>query len=191
MKQTSPIYRAMTPEDFNNIIALGNEVHGDGYLTPDNIRDWYQRGIANGINSNFVAYLGEKLIGFRITFAAKQWNIDQWCSPTLWQVPSEQVCYFKCNTVDELARGKGVGGTLLKMSIAAAKQQGALAGVSHLWKQSPGNSAVMYFSHCGGEHVKSHPDRWNEASKQGYNCIICGFDCHCEAAEMIIRFKDL
>ena len=74
------------------------------------------------------------------------------------------------------------------LNIEAAKQQGATAGIAHLWKQSPNNSAVAYFTHCGGKLVKSHPDKWNEASKHGYNCILCGHDCHCEAAEMIIRF---
>ena len=68
---------------------------------------------------------------------------------------TSQVCYFKCNTVDESYRGYGIGSTLLRLSIDAAKQQGAKAGISHLWKQSPGNSAVKYFTKCGGQLVQS------------------------------------
>lgn len=181
-------YQNITPDDFEQIMQLANHVHGDGYLTPDVMQRWYLQGLAHGINAGFVAYDQQQLIGFRITFAAGQWRVDQWSTPTLWRVPVEQVCYFKCNTVDEQYRGAGVGGKLLRLSIDAAKQQGATAGVSHLWKQSPGNSAVKYFSKCGGELVKSHPDKWHQDSLDGYNCILCGFDCHCEAAEMIIYF---
>ena len=155
--------------------------------------DWAERGIKNNINCSYVALLSdtnnkETLIGFRITFAAQNWQVDQWCSPTLWQVAKENCCYFKCNTVAENFRGLGVGKKLLQLSINAATQQGAQAGISHLWQQSPNNSAVAYFSHCGGELIKLHPNKWNEDSKQGYCCILCGHDCHCDAAEMIIRF---
>ena len=189
-------YEKLTPKHFKQVIKLANEVHGDGYLNDESIANWADRGISNNINCGYVAMLNdssnakfdEKLIGFRITFAADHWQADQWCSPNLWQVAEDKCCYFKCNTVDGNYRGLGVGKKLLQLSIEAAKQQGAQAGVAHLWKQSPNNSAVAYFTHCGGELVKSHPDKWNEESKQGYDCILCGHDCHCEAAEMIIRF---
>lgn len=192
MLQAKIIYTELTAEHFDQVIALGNQVHGEGYLTPQNIADWTANGISNNINSGFVALSkdnsSENLVGFRITFAAKHWQINQWCSPNLWQVQKDKCCYFKCNTVDENYRGLGVGKKLLQLSINAAQKQGSRAGVSHLWKQSPNNSAVAYFTRCGGELVKSHPDKWNEDSKQGYNCILCGHDCHCEAAEMIIYF---
>ncbi len=181
-------YQKLSPKYFKQVIALGNKVHGDGYLNDESILAWTNRGISNNINCGYVALRGEALIGFRITFAAEHWQRDQWCSPALWQTDEDKCCYFKCNTVDEDFRGFGVGKQLLQLSITSAKQQGAKAGVAHLWKQSPNNSAVAYFTHCGGELVKSHPDKWNEESKQDYNCILCGHDCHCEAAEMIIYF---
>jgi len=190
------IYDKLTPKYFKQAIKLANEVHGDGYINNKSITAWTARGISNNNNCGYVALINSnsntkadsKLIGFRITFAAEHWQTDKWCSPHLWKVPEDKCCYFKCNTVDEKYRGLGIGKKLLQLSISAAKKQGAQAGISHLWKQSPNNSAVAYFTHCGGELVKSHPDKWNEDSKQGYNCIICGYDCHCEAAEMIIRF---
>jgi len=190
------IYDKLTPKYFKQAIKLANEVHGDGYITNKSITAWTARGISNNNNCGYVALINSnsntkadsKLVGFRITFAAEHWQTDKWCSPHLWKVPEDKCCYFKCNTVDEKYRGLGIGKKLLQLSISAAKKQGAQAGISHLWKQSPNNSAVAYFTHCGGELIKSHPDRWNEASKQGYNCILCGHNCHCEAAEMIIRF---
>ncbi|WP_371186730.1 N-acetyltransferase family protein [Thalassotalea maritima] len=182
-------YRAMDASDFAQIIALGNDVHGDGYLDNDNIQEWFAKGISQGINANFVAYDNDKLVGFRLSFAPGSFTIDQWYSPELWQCDISKVAYFKCNTVDDAYRGKGIGSTLLKLSTNALQQQGASAGVSHLWRQSPGNSAVMYFTKCGGVLIKDHPDKWNADSKAGYECTFCGFDCHCVAAEMIIYFN--
>jgi len=187
--KTNIHYQELNQNDFPAIIELGTLVHGEGYIDNTNISDWYQKGLKNGINAGFVAYDQDKLVGFRLTYAMQQWQIDQWCSPELWPIKPEKVCYFKCNTVDENYRGHGIGGKLLALSITAATKQGALAGVSHLWKQSPGNSAVRYFTKCGGQLIKSHPDRWNELSKQGYVCSVCLGDCHCEAAEMMIVFN--
>lgn len=185
-------YKALSPEYFEQVIKLANQVHGDGYLCEDSIKDWFALSIHDDINASYVATITEhnhdKLIAFRITFAAQHWQVDQWCSPTLWQVPKASCSYFKCNTVDEDYRGLGIGKKLLQLSSVAAQKQGALAGVAHLWKQSPNNSAIAYFSKCGGQLVKYHADKWHEESKQGYNCILCGYDCHCEAAEMIIYF---
>lgn len=188
LKKDTIKYLPLTSEYFSQVITLANSVHGDGYLDNDKVVEWTNKGIVNKINSSFVALLGDQVVGFRSTYSANQWHIDQWCSPELWQVDSQKCCYFKCNTVDEKYRGLGIGKQLLQLAIKAAQQQGAQAGISHLWKQSPNNSAVAYFSKCGGKLIKSHPDKWNEESKQGYNCILCGHNCHCEAAEMIIYF---
>lgn len=185
-------YKKLSPKYFKQVIQLANQVHGDGYLNEESIADWFSRGIHNDINCSYVALVqhnnNEQLIAFRITFAAQHWQVDQWCSPQRWHVPIEKCCYFKCNTVNENYRGLGIGKKLLQLSGTAAQKQGALAGVSHLWKESPNNSAIAYFSKCGGKLVKYHADKWHKESKQGYNCILCGYDCHCEAAEMIIYF---
>jgi ribosomal protein S18 acetylase RimI-like enzyme len=183
-------YQQLSVDDFDAVITLATQVHGEGYLDSTSMQAWFDKGIKDNINAGFVVYHQKKLVGFRITYAVNQWHIDQWCSPSLWPVAPEQVCYFKCNTVDENYRGYGIGGELLQRSIAEAKRQGATAGVSHLWKQSPGNSAVRYFTKCGGKLIKEHPERWNELSKAGYNCPACENECHCEAAEMMILFGD-
>ncbi len=182
-------YTPLTSEYFPQVITLANHVHGEGYLDNKKLIEWTNKGIINDVNCSFVALLNDQVVGFRSTYSANNWKIDQWCSPDLWQVERQKCCYFKCNTVDEKYRGAGIGKQLLQLAIKAAELQGAQAGISHLWKQSPKNSAVSYFSKCGGKLVKSHPGKWNEESKQGYNCILCGHDCHCEAAEMIIHFE--
>lgn len=186
--QLIPIqYQPLTPQHFAAVIALGNQVHGDGYLSDELIRLYYQQGQKAGHNAGVIALDNQGLAGFRLAFAPGQWQPDQWCSPELWGVPLTQVGYFKCNTVRPDLQGSGIGGALLQLSIQAFIAQGAVAGVAHLWVQSPGNAAVRYFSKHGGELVKIHPDKWLEDSLNGYECVRCGFDCHCDAAEMILR----
>jgi ribosomal protein S18 acetylase RimI-like enzyme len=186
--QLIPIqYQPLTPQHFAAVIALGNQVHGDGYLSDELIRLYYQQGQKAGHNAGVIALDNQGLAGFRLAFAPGQWQPDQWCSPQLWGVPVAQVGYFKCNTVRPDLQGSGIGGALLQLSIQAFIAQGAVAGVAHLWVQSPGNAAVRYFSKHGGELVKIHPDKWREDSLNGYECVRCGFDCHCDAAEMILR----
>ncbi|MCG9722047.1 GNAT family N-acetyltransferase [Shewanella sp. Isolate7] len=176
-------------DDFETVIALGNLVHGDGYLDEQMLSDMQDKAYKSGINANFVAYRGGELVGFRLTYAPGNWSLDRWCSPTLWPVAAEDCCYFKCNTVSEEARGLGIGKALLQSSIEACKAQGALAGVSHLWKQSPDNSAVGYFTNAGGKLIKEHPERWNNnPDHPDYVCVLCGSECHCVACEMILIF---
>ncbi|SFC41612.1 GNAT family N-acetyltransferase [Pseudoalteromonas denitrificans] len=181
--------KQLTPAHYDAVIALGNLVHGDNYLDLESIKLIHQKSIKNNINASFIATEGEQLLGFRLTYAPQNWQTDKWCSCDLWQVPVDKTCYFKCNTVTETARGKGIGGLLLKASIEAVKKQGGIAGASHIWLQSPGNSAFRYFTKAGGELIKIHPDRWLcDSLEHGYVCSLCGNECHCEAAEMLLKF---
>ncbi|MCE9678473.1 GNAT family N-acetyltransferase [Shewanella sp. AS1] len=174
---------------FEQVILLGNQVHGDGYLDEIMLNEIVIKGKKNGINANFVALDKDKLVGFRLTYAPGQWLSDKWCSPQLWPVAQQQLCYFKCNTVAKDYRGKGVGKALLQASIEATQRQGALGGISHLWKQSPGNAAVGYFSRAGGRLIKIHENRWNNNPEHpDYICIICGKTCRCTAWEMLLLF---
>ncbi|MBU2428881.1 MAG: GNAT family N-acetyltransferase, partial [Gammaproteobacteria bacterium] len=114
------LYRPMQADDFPAVLQLGNLVHGDGYLTPELLQQYFERGLAAKYNASFVAYTPtQQLVGFRLAFAAGQWQLDQWCSPHLWPVTPEKVAYFKCNTVAPQMQGAGIGGQLLQLSIQA------------------------------------------------------------------------
>lgn len=183
-------YQQLAPHHFAQIIRLGNHVHGDNYLDEESIASIYKKSFKKGINASWVALDGDKLIGFRLTFAAQNWQFDKWCTPDNWDISPEQVCYFKCNTVDDQYRGYGVGSHLLNLSIQEAKKQGALAGLAHIWLASPGNSAFRYFSRCGGKLVKKHPGKWRDlALFEGYVCPVCPDICECVAAEMLLTFE--
>lgn len=183
-------YKAYEPDDFNAVITLGNIVQGDNYLDNEKAEYHYFKGLKQDINAGLVAYDGDRLVGFRLTHAPGQWDIDEWCSPDLWGHLEESVCYFKCNTVDPSYQGYGIGSSLLKKSIQQSKLQGAKAGLAHIWLASPGNSAFKYFSKCGGKLVKEHPNRWQSLCiSDGYDCPVCDGLCTCTAAEMIIEFE--
>ncbi len=180
----------LTPDYFDAVIALANDVHGDNYIDQQSLKEIYNKGVKKGINASFIALDNNKLVGVRLSYAPGNWQIDAWCSPKLWHHKSESVAYFKCIAIDKSQQGKGIGPQLLAASIAALKEQGATAGIAHLWRQSPGNGAVKYFTKAGGILIKNHPDRWlKQCQEEGYLCTLCGRDCHCEAAEMILPFK--
>jgi len=189
MTKTNYPITPLSELDFEKVIKLGNEVHGDGYLNTNSLAEMHKKGIKDQLNSSFVMYDGDKLIGFRITYAPGNWPLDRWCTPELWPVEKDTVAYFKCNTIDPNYQGQGLGGQLLQLSIATLKKMGATAGLSHIWMQSPGNASFKYFTKAGGELIKTHPRRWHEdESLPDYVCVICGIDCYCDASEMILEF---
>ena len=179
----------MSEQDFEAIIKLGNDVHGDGYLDDLSLKQMLTKSIKNDLNSSYVLYDKDILVGFRITYAPSQWLTDKWCSPHLWPVKKDQIAYFKCNTIHPNYQGEGLGGELLKASINQLKQMGAKAGLSHIWMQSPGNASYKYFTKAGGRLIKTHAKRWNnDPTLPDYACIICGKDCYCDASEMLLEF---
>lgn len=175
---------------FSEVISLANQIHGDNYLDSAQLTQMWHQGIKQGINAGFVALdASQQIVGYRISFAAGQWQPDAWCSQQDWPVPADKMAYFKSVAVASTERGKGVATALLQHSVAALKQQGAQAGLAHIWRESPGNAAQRYFSNAGATLVKIHPDRWRHLSEtMGYQCPICGDLCRCSAAEMLLRF---
>lgn len=181
--------KQMTEQDFAAIISLGNHVHGDGYLDLAAIQQMLIKSQKDNLNSSYVMYDGDLLVGFRITYAPNNWQLDPWCTPNLWPVAQDHVAYFKCNTIHPDYQGQGLGGQLLNASITTLKQMGAIAGLSHIWMQSPGNASFKYFTKAGGKLIKTHARRWNDdPNLPEYICIICGEDCYCDASEMILEF---
>ena len=180
----------LTPEYFTPLLTLATQVHGDNYLDLASLKTIYDMGIDNDINAHFICLKDNTLIGYRLTYAANKWPLDKWCSPELWSSPKEKICYFKSSAVHTNHRQKGIAKQLLNHSIQACKAQGALAGLAHIWLQSPNNAAYKYFSRAGGKLIKKHPNRWLEDSlTSGYVCPLCKGDCYCGAAEMLLTFS--
>ncbi|WP_018983322.1 GNAT family N-acetyltransferase [Salinimonas chungwhensis] len=183
-------YALLAPEHFDGVVRLGNQVHGDNYLSHQSLHQMYEKSFHDAVNASWVAIANQQVVGFRLTYAHSQWEPDEWCTPAAWPVPADKVCYFKCNTVAPDRQGLGIGSEMLQRAIASAHTQGAQAGLAHIWLASPGNSAYKYFKKNGGELIQKHPDKWrHEALYDGYDCPVCEGLCQCEAAEMLLRFS--
>lgn len=182
-------YLTLTEPFYPQVVNLANKVHGENYISQEQLALMCQQGIKQGVNASFVAVTDSVVIGYRLSFAPGQWQIDDWCSTTLWPVAETEMAYFKSVGVDSDYRGNGVAKQLLQNSIAALQAQGASAGLAHIWRESPGNAAQAYFSKAGAKLLKIHPDRWlHLCESHGYFCPLCGERCHCSAAEMVLRF---
>ena len=182
--------RNLTACDYDAVVKLANDIHGENYLNSNSLEQMHQQAIKADIDANFVATsdLGQ-IIGYRLSFAAGQWQQDAWCSTDLWPVAITEMAYFKSVGVSPTMRGKGIASALLQHSVTALQQQGAKAGLAHIWRESPGNAAQRYFSYAGGAVLKVHPDRWRHLSETiGYCCPRCGALCRCSAAEMVLVF---
>lgn len=191
---------SLREDDFDKVIELGNTVHGKNYLDTAGLVGVLNRSLSQGLCCSYVMYDKSrkegKLIGFRLTYAPGLWTPDEWCSVDSWGVDPDKICYFKSNTIHEDYRGQGIGPVLLNTSIETVKKMGAVAGVTHIWLESPSNSAYKYFSKTGAELLWVWPGRWkDDLEKDGYRCVVCCADdqarpCSCTAAEMILHFGE-
>ncbi len=190
--------RFLKEEDFASIIELGNRIHGDNYLSREDLEKILVKSKKGNLNCSFTFSLNEgdgspeRIIGFRLTYAPGQWinSFEKPLSPESWDVDPDKVAYLKCNTVDEEFQGKGFGRMLLDRSVAVCKRMGAEAAVAHIWMNSPDNSAYKYFKRAGGREVKIHPNFWcNDFDDYGFVCGHCGEDCDCSTTEMILDFE--
>lgn len=184
------IIKNLESADFDAVITLGNLVHGDGYLCQSSLSEMLVKSCKGNLNASYVMYDGDKLIGFRISYAPNNWQLDKWCTKDLWPIDVKYVAYFKCNTIDPEYQGQGLGGILLNTSITTLKKMNAKSGLSHIWMQSPGNASFKYFTKAGGSLIKTHARRWNDDPLlPNYICILCGNDCYCDASEMMLVFE--
>lgn len=184
----------LSRDHFQQVVDLGNRVHGENYLNLSSMEEILDLSHKKGHNASFVLLTEDRhsLIGFRLTFAPGRW-IDKYnklLSPEKWSVPAEKVAYFKCNTIEEKYRGRGLGKRLLQRSVQECKKQGAEAGVAHIWVNSPGDSAYRYFTKAGGKPLVMYRNYWAEEWEQkGSNCSACGPECGCSGIEMILDFS--
>lgn len=185
-------YLELSENYFSAVVALANSIHGDNYLSLAQLQLMQLQGVKQGINASFIAVDRARVVGYRLSFSPEQWQIDHWCSEGSWPVAVKQMAYFKSVGVVASYRGKGVAKNLLRLSIQALQQQGATAGLAHIWRESPGNTAQLYFTKAGAKLINIHPERWRHLSETlGYNCPRCGQTCLCSAAEMALLFAEL
>ncbi|MBD3260340.1 MAG: GNAT family N-acetyltransferase [Candidatus Altiarchaeales archaeon] len=193
-KEERFLIEPLSRDHFQQVVDLGNKVHGDNYLSLKDMDEILEISQKNGRNASFVALTEDRgcLVGFRLAFAPGKWinRYSKKLSPKLWPFPAEKIAYFKCNTVDARYRRRGIGKQLLYRSIQECKKQGAKAGIAHIWVNSPGNSAYNYFTRSGGKPLVMYRNYWAEEWRQkGAGCSACGKECGCSGIEMILKFS--
>lgn len=177
--------------DFEDITNLSDKVFGISYIDIDQLCDIHTKTAVDNISSSFTLFDNGNIVGFRLTYAPETWyEHSAYLSPDKWKVPLENICYFKTNCVHPDYSGKGLGSKLLQTSIEASKRQGAKAGLTEVWLNSPHNSAYKCFSKVGGEVINIYQDRWNSYHTPNKPCVRCRNICNCLAAEMIIYFEE-
>lgn len=187
-------------DDFDKVITLGAAIHGKNYLSQETLSKILHKSQKNGLCCSYVLYdkprENGKLVGFRLTYAPGSWEPDEWCSTDKWDVDPEKACYLKSNTIATEYSGQGLGPHLLDVSLQTVKDMGGEAAVTHIWMNSPGNSAFKYFSKTGAKLLWIWPTRWKDDFKnEGYLCAVCCRTgavqpCTCLAAEMILHFGE-
>jgi len=188
-------YYNLWSHDFMRIQMLSDLVNGKDAVSFASLEEALRRGIDQGLNCNYVVYDKSpdqnKLVGFRLTYAPGMWEPTKYHSPDKWKVDPIRVCRFNSVAVHPDYRLRGIGRQLMEKSIETAKQLGAKAGVTHVWMESPDNSAYEYWARLGGELVRIWPNKWAEEYKE--RKVICAADgenCACTGAEMILYFRE-
>ena len=99
----------LTETYYQQALLLANKVHGDNYLDLSSLVDMQKKASKNAINANFIALEGDTVMGLRLSYAANQWPLDEWCTPSLWPCAQTDMAYFKCIAIAPNQQGKGIG----------------------------------------------------------------------------------
>ena len=96
-----------------------------------------------GLNSSFIAFSKDKVVGVRLTYAPGTWvesSADYFktgLSFQDWKIPPEKMGYFKSLFIHEDYQGAGLGKTLSHKALSVLKEMGAHAVLCHSWMESP------------------------------------------------------
>jgi ribosomal protein S18 acetylase RimI-like enzyme len=190
--QTPPdvLVREMRASDAPAIEALADRVVGPGYYPQATVLEYLDRATKDGVVCAHVAFLGERLVGFRFALPPGRWSSGRGrgLSPDRWPVPLEQAAYFQSAYVDFDAMGHGIGRRMATMALDALRRLGALAVVTHSWKEAPHGSSFRYLSRLGFQPVAEYPEYWSEVD---YTCWLDGKPCRCTAVEMVLDLREV
>lgn len=180
----------MTPPDAPAVAALALAVIGPGYYPAETVLEYLAKSTTpEGTAVSHVAFVGERLVGFRFALPPGAWESGRGrgLHPERWPAPLERCGYFQSSYLDPAFMGRGIGRRLAERALRDLKAIGALAVVTHSWKESPHNSSFRYLSRLGFEVVAEIPDYWMDVD---YTCVLDGRPCRCTAIEMVLGLED-
>ncbi len=187
----------LSEEHFDKVIELSDSIFGKGFFSREDLQKALEASTIGHWCCSSIMYDGDKskgnITGFRITAAPGKWDPHNgYYTPEDWGVEDiAKVCHFRTIAINPNYRRHGIATTLLNISIETVQKMGAVAGVAHVWKESPKNGAFRYFADNGGKIVAVWLDRWTDVGSLDQGCLICGEgQCHCTGLEMIIHFGE-
>ncbi len=190
--------RPMTAADIDAVVALADQVVGQGYYTAESVATMLTRSTVGDVVCSHVATRArpaadapeppaptDAVLGFRFSLPPGRWQHGrgQGLSPERWPAPLAQAAYFQTAYVANAARGRGVGPRMAAAALDALRQLGARVVVTHSWKESPDNSSFRYLTRLGFVPVAEYPDYWIDVD---YTCVRDGRPCRCTAIEMVL-----
>lgn len=177
--------RPLEIKDLPHVKAFTDKVIGLNYFRLEELEDSYKKSLREGVMCSFVLIDdADNVQGLRLAYPPGTWSKGKGSKlrPDLWKAPLERVAYFQSLFLSEQAQGAGWGPRLSEAALACFKKLGALAVVTHAWKESPNNSSIRYLTKFGFESVATHPEYWIDVD---YECVLDGKPCRCTAEEMI------
>lgn len=175
-------------DHIDKVKIFTDEWIGINYYTAKDLELIQNQSSLNAVNASFLAFEGDKLIAIRLSLAPQKWtNSTYGFSPSLWNVSSQKVAYFKSLFIHQDYRNKGLGKQLSQKSQFVLSQMGAKAILAHSWLESPANSSQEYLKKFNFIEVAQHTNFWKNIE---YLCTRCKPEpCVCTAIEMIKYIK--
>lgn len=187
MKQSKFQIVDLSAQDIPEIIEFADLNIGKGYYTTATTKEILNAASAKDPTT----CLGmrdlntQKLIAIRISLPPGTW-MNRFSYGQLtekWGVDPKNVGYFKSLFLDPSYRGQKLGPRLSAEAERRMWARGALAIVTHSWKESPNNSSTKYLTKMGFQVVGELPHYWAQVD---YDCSGChNRPCSCTAVEMI------
>lgn len=176
--------RPLQRHDLVQVKEFTDQMIGVNYFTLKELDEVFAKSSRDGVMCSFVLVEKEKIMGLRLAYAPGTWSKGKGSKlrPDLWNVPLDKVAYFQSLFLAPEAQGKNWGPRMSEAAIEAFRTLGAMAVVTHAWKESPNNSSIRYLSKFGFKSVATYPDYWIDVD---YECTRDGKPCRCTAEEMI------
>lgn len=175
----------MRAEDIELAKDFADQTIGLDYYSTRELGDIFERSQLHGeVCSLVLEDKNGQLRGIRITFPPGRWSHGkgEGLTPSAWNISPTNTAYFQSLFIDPKLAHQGWGTRMSLESIKILQRLGALAIVSHSWKESPNDSSGIYLRSLGFKLIATHPFYWREVN---YVCPRCGKPCLCTAEEMI------
>ncbi len=183
------LIREFLPQDIAAVKSFADRLVGAGYYSVAELSEFQKKSIAaSGEICSFLLVdpVSDEIMGLRLAFPPGNWDHGKGSKlrTDLWPTKLSETAYFQSLFVSSKLQGQGWGPKLAERSLDVFRKLGALAVVTHCWKESPNNSSYKYLANLGFKPIIEHPLYWIDVD---YVCTRDGTPCKCTAIEMHLK----